>query len=129
MKSKEIAPPPAISPYGASIKHTKTKDTTECIRCKSHVARDTVYSCPGCGRGTPIGERILHCLEHCAAYMSMMSTITVYVLKMQTPLSSLHLLHTHSLQECNMKNEARFVVSTIVRSIITRVSMGQQHPF
>ena len=28
MKSKEIAPPPAISPYGASIKHTKTKDTT-----------------------------------------------------------------------------------------------------
>ena len=47
MKSKEIVPSPAIPPPGASTNHTKTKDTTECNRCKSRVARDAVYSCPG----------------------------------------------------------------------------------
>ena len=96
MKSKEIVPPPAPTQPDASINNTKTKDTTECNRCKSHVARDTVYSCP-----------ILCCLEHCAAYMSVNFNDRSLCVE-NANWCPIHLLHTHSLQECNTKNEACF---------------------
>ena len=61
---------------GQSINHTSSKgrDTTtkppdgDCRKCRTFTARDHIYTCPGCGRGTPVGARIHHCLEHCGAY-------------------------------------------------------------
>ena len=88
------------------LKHKK-QDTTKCNHCKSHVARDAVYSCPRCGRETPIGECILHCLEHCAAYMSITANDCSLCVE-SANWCPIHPLHTHSLQERNMKNEARF---------------------
>jgi len=45
--------------------------SSECHRCLKWSAKDKVYTCPGCGRGTGINENIHHCLEHCGVYMAL----------------------------------------------------------
>ena len=38
-----------------SVHHNmKGGNDTECRRCRSFIAQDSIYTCPGCGRGTPI---------------------------------------------------------------------------
>ena len=71
-KSTFIAPQAATPPQSqsGSANHTQASDKTNC-KSKSLTSKDVVYSCPGCGRGTAVGDRVHHCLEHCAAYMQM----------------------------------------------------------
>ena len=100
-------PPTPSQPKSASINQTQVTDKTECSRCKTWTARDAIYSCPGCGRGTAIGDRVLHCLEHCAAYMQMSVNDRSACIE-AAKWCPIHLTH-HSLSECNMTNDSRYV--------------------
>ena len=46
-------------------------DAQVCRRCDTFSAREGVYTCQACGKGTPKGEKIGHCLEHCGKYLTM----------------------------------------------------------
>ncbi len=82
--------------------------TTECRRCTSWLAREGIYTCPGCGRGTPNGEHIHHCLEHCGAYMQMNANERSACVE-AAKWCPIHLLGTHPIEDCNMTGEARFL--------------------
>ena len=87
---------------------SSNNDNTECHRCRTFVARDALYKCPGCGRGTPVGAKILHCLEHCAGYMNM--SVSERSTCIETAgWCPIHLLGTHNLSGCNNTNDARSV--------------------
>ena len=81
---------------------------TECRRCRTFIARDTVYTCPGCGRGTPVGQHILHCLEHCGAYMRMSANERSTCVE-AAKWCPVHLLGTHSYTECNNAGDQKFL--------------------
>ena len=107
-KQTMIASSSAPPTPNISINATKVVDETECRRCKSWTARDAVYTCPGCGRGTSIGERVLHCLEHCGAYMRMnVNERSACVEKAKW--CPVHLTGTHSLSNCNMTSDSKFI--------------------
>ena len=89
------------------INHASTGEN-ECRRCNNWIARDEVYTCPECGRGTLRDHKINHCLEHCGAYMSMsVNERSKCVEKMKW--CPIHLLGSHQLNDCSMKNDPRFV--------------------
>ena len=87
-----------------SINHTKGSTDTECRRCKSFIARESIYTCPGCGRGTAVGERILHCLEHCGAYMKMSVNDRSSCVE-TAGWCPVHLLDTHNITQCKNLND------------------------
>ena len=87
-----------------SINHTKGSTDTECRRCKSFIARESIYTCPGCGRGTAVGERILHCLEHCGAYMNMSVNDRSSCVE-AAGWCPVHLLDTHNISQCKNLND------------------------
>ena len=92
-----------------SISHTNaTPRDTDCRKCHTWTARDKVYTCPGCGRGTPVGDRIHHCLEHCGAYMAMSANDRGSCIE-RAKWCPIHLLGTHSLSECNMTGDSRLI--------------------
>ena len=81
---------------------------TDCRKCRTWIARDTIYSCPGCGRGTAVGEKILHCLEHCGAFMSMNMNERSACVE-TAGWCPVHLLGTHAISECNSVKDDRFI--------------------
>ena len=83
-------------------------NSSECRRCLKWSARDKVYTCPGCGRGTGINENIHHCLEHCGVYMSMSVNERADCLE-KAGWCPVHLMGTHQLSECNMKSDPRYL--------------------
>ena len=85
-----------------------TVPVAECRRCRTWIARDKVYTCPGCGRGTAVGDRIHHCLEHCGAYMAMSPNERSVCIE-STKWCPIHLLGTHSYDDCNMANDPKYV--------------------
>ena len=81
-------------------------DAQVCQRCDRWIAREGVYTCPACGRGTPEGEMISHCLEHCGKYLSM--NVNKRSACVETAgWCPIHLLGGHNLETCNMRNNAR----------------------
>ena len=80
----------------------------ECRRCRSWVARDNIYTCPGCGRGTAVGEKLLHCLEHCGAYMKMTPNERSSCVE-SAKFCPIHLLGSHSMAGCNNQNDPKFI--------------------
>ena len=95
-----------------SIQHTsakgkdngsKTQDN-DCKRCRSWTAKDHVYTCPGCGRGTPVGARVHHCLEHCGAYMAMSPNDRGSCVE-RANWCPFHLVSTHTLSNCNVAQD------------------------
>ena len=108
-QSSPLPPPPTLPPpTTVTINKTQVTDETDCKRCKSWTARDAIYSCPACGRGTAIGERVLHCLEHCAAYMRMDVNERSNCVE-KANWCPVHLVATHSLADCNMTNDSKFI--------------------
>ena len=97
---------------GQSINHTSSKgrDTTtkhpdgDCRKCRTFTARDHIYTCPGCGRGTPVGARIHHCLEHCGAYMAMDVDSRGACVE-RANWCPIHLIGTHTLSDCNKTSD------------------------
>ena len=88
-----------------TVNHT---DAQSCKRCDKWVARDAVYTCPACGRGTPKGDKITHCLEHCGVYLNMSPNDRSSCVE-SAKFCPIHLLGGHDYPACNMKNDARFV--------------------
>ena len=82
--------------------------SSDCQRCLKWSARDKVYTCPGCGRGTPVNENIHHCLEHCGVYMSMSVDERAACVK-KAAWCPIHLMGTHKFSECNMKVDPRYL--------------------
>jgi len=82
--------------------------SSECRRCLKWSAKDKIYTCPGCGRGTGINENIHHCLEHCGIYMAMSANDRADCLE-KAGWCPVHLMGTHQLSECNMKNDPRYL--------------------
>ena len=82
--------------------------STDCHRCRTFTARNGLYKCPGCGRGTPSGSNIHHCLEHCAAYMEMSPNERSTCVE-SSNWCPIHLLSTHSLADCTRTNDQRVV--------------------
>ena len=82
--------------------------SSECRRCLKWSAKDKIYTCPGCGRGTGINENIHHCLEHCGVYMAMSANDRADCLE-KAGWCPVHLMGTHQLSECNMKNDPRYL--------------------
>ena len=82
--------------------------SSECHRCLKWSAKDKVYTCPGCGRGTGINENIHHCLEHCGVYMAMSANERADCLE-RAGWCPVHLMGTHQLSECNLKNDPRYL--------------------
>ena len=82
--------------------------STDCHRCRTFTARDGLYKCPGCGRGTASGSKIHHCLEHCAAYMQMSPNERSTCVE-SSNWCPIHLLSTHSLADCTRTNDQRVV--------------------
>ena len=97
------------SSLGEQSLHTFNQlNSSECRRCLKWSARDKVYTCPGCGRDTGMNENIHPCLEHCGAYMSMSANERSNCLE-KAGWCPVHLLGTHQLSECNMKNDPRYL--------------------
>ena len=88
------------------VNHVETRE--ECRRCVTWESRDGIYTCPGCGKGTPQGEAIGHCLEHCGKYMHMSPNERSTVVE-QANWCPVHLMGTHDLASCNMRSEQRLV--------------------
>ena len=93
------------------VSHTNAAEGSECRRCRYWIARDSIHTCPGCGRGTAVGERLLHCLEHCGAYMRMNVNERSACIE-KAKWCPVHLLGSHSLSECNMVNDSKFICGT-----------------
>ena len=83
-------------------------NSEECRRCRSWVARDGIYTCPGCGRGTAVGEKLNHCLEHCGAYMKMNPNERSSCVE-SAKFCPIHLLGSHTMADCNMQNDPKFI--------------------
>ena len=90
------------------VNHTEVVDATDCRRCKTWMARDNVHTCPGCGRGTAIGDRILHCLEHCGAYMQMTVDERSSCVE-NAKWCPVHLVGSHSLSDCNQLDSKQLI--------------------
>ncbi len=103
LKSESIG----VATNSITVNLTSSAATTECRRCQTFTARNTIYTCPGCGRGTPVGEKILHCLEHCGAYMRMNPNERNACVE-AAGWCPVHLAG-HTVAQCNMNNEARFI--------------------
>ena len=82
-------------------------DKSGCSQGKTWTGLDAIYVCPWCGRGTAIGDWVLHCLEHCVAYMQMRGNDGSACIE-DAKWCPIHLTH-HSLSECNMTNDSRYV--------------------
>ena len=95
------------SPNNHSVNRTAVTDA-ECRRCRTWTARDAVHTCPGCGRGTAISEKVHHCLEHCGAYMNMTPNERSKCVE-SAKWCPVHLLGTHSYDDCNMTNDPKYV--------------------
>ena len=92
-----------------SVNLTATKpDDTECHRCRSWMARDKIHTCPGCGRGTAVGDKIGHCLEHCGSYMSK-SVDERSACVEAAGWCPVHLVGSHTYSGCTMANDPRSV--------------------
>ena len=102
--------PPQVSTNNIILQniHATNSSTVDCHRCSKWTARDGVHTCPGCGRGTPKDGKIHHCLKHCGAYLSMSANLRSDCVE-KANWCPIHLTGGHSLQNCNMKNDARFV--------------------
>ena len=92
--------------HAASVNHTAVDN--ECRRCNKWVVRGSVYTCPGCGRGTPVNEKIPHCLEHCGAYLSMTVDERSSCVE-AAKFCPIHLLGNHQYENCTGKSESRFL--------------------
>ena len=79
----------------------------DCKRCNRQV-RDNIHTCPGCGRGTPKGSKIGHCLEHCGLYMAMTVDQRSDCVE-KSKWCPVHLISSHDLDACNMKNDPRYI--------------------
>ena len=90
---------------GGSVNHV---DGSQCHRCDEFIAKDGIYICLACGKGTAKGDKIHHCLEHCGKYMSMSADERSAVIEL-SKWCPVHLLGSHSLDECNMKSNVRFL--------------------
>ena len=61
-----VSPAPAADPRAEGfVHHTGGSTTNECRRCQKWYARDKPYTCPACGRGTAVNDKLHHCVEHC----------------------------------------------------------------
>ena len=91
-----------------NVNMTNASGGSDCRKCNKWEPRDGVYTCPGCGRGTEKGQKILHCLEHCGAYMAMTPNDRSNCIE-TAKWCPVHLVRGHQLAECTMKNDSRFV--------------------
>ena len=92
-----------------------------CHRCDKWTARDAIYTCPGCGRGTPKGQKISHCLEHCGVYMSMSVNERSDCIE-KSSWCPIHLLGSHQYTDCNKKADPQFLCGIGgCQNIITKV--------
>ena len=98
----------SIVPPNVEEIHNSSVSSIECHRCNKWIARDGVHTCPGCGRGTPKDGRIHHCLEHCGAYLLMSPKQRSDCVE-KANWCPIHLTGGHQFQDCNMKNDARFL--------------------
>ena len=99
----------SMSNFGEQIFQSVNQITaSECRRCLRWTARDKVYTCPACGRGTAVNDKIHHCLEHCGFYMAMSANQRGDCLE-RADWCLVHLVGTHKLSECNMANDPRYV--------------------
>ena len=99
--------PPQMSNDGA-VHHVSASAANECRRCQKWLARDKPYACPACGRGTPVNEKIPHCLEHCAVYISMSLKDRSDCIE-HSKWCPVHMVGSHAYADCNMKNDAKYV--------------------
>ena len=106
-RSKSVSLVATIPPPLQSI-HSSSVDSTSCRRCRTWVAREQIYECPGCGRGTAVNEKVEHCLEHCAAYMRMSVNERSSCVE-AAKWCPIHLINTHELAKCNMTNASSTV--------------------
>ena len=90
------------------VHHSNLEVKTECQRCTKWVAREDVHMCPGCGRGTPKGQKIDHCLEHCAAYMRMSANQRSDCVE-KAGWCPIHLLASHNLNSCTQKGDPKLI--------------------
>ena len=90
------------------INHVSASPSNECRRCLKWLARDKPYSCPACGRGTPINERIPHCLEHCAVYIAMSAKDRSDCIE-NSKWCPVHMVGSHAYPDCNMKNDSKYI--------------------
>ena len=107
--------PSKLPPQNVNHTTTKGKDNmlpkspdSDCKRCRLWTAKDQIYTCPGCGRGTQVGARIHHCLEHCGAYMAMSPNERGSCIE-QAKWYPLHLVSSHMLADCNVAQDPNSV--------------------
>ena len=91
-----------------TVNYSSIGTGNECRRCAKWLARDDIYICPGRGRGTSKGEKISHCLEHCGIYMRMKVKERSDCVG-NSKWCPVHLLGSHEISSCTMKNDTRFV--------------------
>ena len=80
----------------------------DCRRCLKWISRDSPYTCPACGRGSPANEKIHHCLEHCGVYVSMSVKERSDCVE-QAKWCPIHMIGTHTYADCNMKTDSRYI--------------------
>ena len=95
-------------PHNHQVNRTHVTTAGVCSRCQKWTARDKVYTCPGCGRGTAVGQKVHHCLEHCGVYMSMTPNDRSNCVE-KAKWCPVHLLASHQLSDCTMKDDPRFI--------------------
>ena len=84
----------------------------QCRRCDKWTAQNGVYTCPACGRGTPLGDKIHHCLEHCGAYMKMSANDRSDCIE-NAKWCPIHMVPGHDLSACSSKNDPRYVCDVV----------------
>ena len=100
--------PAGSCPLTHHINRINAATISDCRRCNKWTARDGVYTCPGCGRGTPKDQNISHCLEHCGVYMNMSPDDRSTCVE-RYKFCPVHLIVGHQLADCNKKNDPSFV--------------------
>ena len=91
-----------------TVKVNLLSTDSDCRKCRSWTAKEKIYTCPGCGRGTAVGEKVLHCLEHCGGYMKMSVNERSACVE-AAGWCPVHLTGTHKLSDCTMTNDSRYV--------------------
>ena len=90
------------------IQSINTIAVEECHRCNRWVAKEGIYKCPGCGRGTAKDAKIHHCLEHCGAFMEMSPNDRSNCVE-RAKVCPVHLLNGNVLDDCTKKNDSRYI--------------------
>ena len=90
------------------VNHTNTSTSDECRRCQKWSARGKAYTCPACGRGTAVNEKIHHCLEHCGVYMSMSVKDRSDCIE-RANFCPVHMVGSHTYADCNMVNDSNYI--------------------